>query len=142
MKLLIVTQKIDKNDPILGFFHRWIEEFANHWESIEVICLYKGTYSLPENVKVHSLGKEKGESRIKYIFNFYKNIFALRNKYDGVFVHMNQEYILLGGLLWRIFGKNIYMWRNHHSGSILTDIAAFFCKRVFLYIKVFLYSKV
>ena len=23
MKLLIVTQIIDKNDPILGFFHRW-----------------------------------------------------------------------------------------------------------------------
>lgn len=23
MKLLIVTQTLDKNDPILGFFHRW-----------------------------------------------------------------------------------------------------------------------
>jgi glycosyltransferase involved in cell wall biosynthesis len=44
---------------------------------------------------------------------------------------MNQEYILLGGLLWKLWGKKIYMWRNHHSGSILTDIAAGFCKHVF-----------
>lgn len=28
VKLLIITQKIDINDPILGFFHKWIEEFA------------------------------------------------------------------------------------------------------------------
>lgn len=24
MKLLIVTQALDINDPILGFFHRWV----------------------------------------------------------------------------------------------------------------------
>ena len=44
---------------------------------------------------------------------------------------MNQEYILLGGLIWKILGKKIYMWRNHHAGSFLTDIAAMFCEKVF-----------
>ena len=32
MNLLLITQKIDKDDPILGFFHRWVEEFAKHFE--------------------------------------------------------------------------------------------------------------
>ena len=73
MKLLIVTQKVDKNDPILGFFHRWIEEFARHVEFVTVICLGVGEYSLPVNVKVLSLGKEKKKSRLKYIFMFYKS---------------------------------------------------------------------
>lgn len=56
---MIVTQKVDVNDPILGFFHRWVEEFAKHFERITVICLQKGEYNLPANVKVFSLGKEE-----------------------------------------------------------------------------------
>ena len=59
MKLLIVTQIVDKNDPILGFFHRWIEEFAKHVEHIEVICLKEGKHKLPSNVHIHSIGKEQ-----------------------------------------------------------------------------------
>ena len=131
MKLLIITQKVDVNDPILGFFHGWIEELSKHCESIVVICLYEGKYHLPENVRVLSLGKEKGESRMKYLWNFYEYIWKELENYDKVFVHMNQEYILLGGILWKLFERDIFMWRNHHAGSILTDIAAAFCKKVF-----------
>ena len=140
MRLLILTQKIDANDPILGFFHRWVEEFSKHFERITVICLQKGEYNLPINVKVLSLGKEnlKAKSyqlsayrKVGYILNFYKYIACERNNYDAVFVHMNQEYVILGGIFWKIFGKKIYMWRNHHSGSFLTDIASVFCNNVF-----------
>lgn len=131
MKLLIITQKVDKNDPILGFFHRWIEEFAKHVEQLTVICLFAGEYSLPENVTVLSLGKENGESRLKYLWKFYTYIWQERKRYENVFVHMNQEYVLLGGILWKLFGKKIYMWRNHHAGSLLTDTAALFCTKVF-----------
>src|SRR3989344_8687589 len=59
MRLLIVTQKIDRDDDLLGFFHQWICEFARHCESVTVICLEKGEYALPANVRVLSLGKER-----------------------------------------------------------------------------------
>jgi len=131
MKLLIVTQKVDTNDPVLGFFHRWIEEFAKYFEHIHVICLFEGKHNLPQNVQIHSLGKEKGRGRITYIFRFYKYIWRLRKEYDSVFVHMNQEYVLLGGLFWRFTGKVLYMWRNHYSGSLLTDISVLFCTKLF-----------
>jgi glycosyltransferase involved in cell wall biosynthesis len=36
---------------------------------------------------------------------------------------MNQEYMLLGGLFWRILGKRAYLWRNYHQGNVLTWIA-------------------
>ena len=59
MKLLITTQTVNINDPVLGFFHRWLKEFAENCEQVTVICLQVGEYQLPPNVKVISLGKEK-----------------------------------------------------------------------------------
>jgi len=132
MKLLVITQVVDTDHPVLSFFHVWIEELAKHFESIEVICLEKGKYALPKNVTVHSLGKELGaRSRLSYAFTFLSLVFTLRNRYDRVFVHMNQEYILLVGLVWKLFGKRVSLWRNHYEGSFLTDIAAAFCDKVF-----------
>lgn len=133
MKLLVFTQGIDKNDPTLSAYHRLVGEIARNFSEVAVVCLKKGEYDLPKNVEVLSLGKEEGggkfSSRFKYIWRFYKYIFG--TEYDAVFVHMNQEYILLGGLFWKLTGRPIYMWRNHHAGSRLTDIAAAFCKKVF-----------
>jgi hypothetical protein len=123
MRLLLITQKVDRSDPVLGFFHRWIEKFSKYYESITVICLYKGEYNLPNNVRVLSLGKENGKSKIEYIINFYKYIYQEKDNYDKVFVHMNQEYILLAGIVWKIMKKDIFMWRNHNIGNKLTDLA-------------------
>jgi glycosyltransferase involved in cell wall biosynthesis len=131
MKVLIITQKVDTEDSVLGFFHNWIAEFSKHFEKVSVICLEKGRYDLPKNVGVFSLGKESRRNKIKYVANFFRYILGLHADYDAVFVHMNQEYVLLGGFLWKILGKKIFMWRNHHSGSILTAIASLFCNKIF-----------
>ncbi len=131
MKLLILTQKIDKEDPILGFFHNWLLKLAEKFENIIVVCLEKRNFDLPQNIKILSLGKEFGNNKITYIWNFYKYIWSERVNYDSVFVHMNQEYILLGGLFWKLLGKKIYFWRNHPKGSWLTKIAVWFSEKVF-----------
>lgn len=132
MKLLIVTQAVDTEDPVLGFFVRWIEEFAKHIERIEVICLKEGKHSLPANVRVHSLGKERGAaSRAAYTFRFLSLAWRFRRDYDAVFVHMNPEYVVLGGLFWRLWGKKIALWYTHKSVNIKLRIAVFFSHIVF-----------
>lgn len=131
MKLLICTQAVDKNDPILGFFHRWIEEFAKHFEVIHVICLREGVHTLPKNVHIYSLGKENGESRIKYTSRFYGYLRKLRGTYTHVFIHMNPHYILLGGIYWKLRNTPIFFWRNHAKMNIMTRIAAPFTRRIF-----------
>lgn len=130
-KLLIVTQKVNKNDPILGFFHRWIIEFAKHWQTVTIICLEKGEYKLPENVKVLSLGKEKGGLKIGYFLNFYKYIWRERKNYDAVFVHMNPIYIVFGGIFWRLSGKKIALWYTHKSVDLKLRIAEVLTHKIF-----------
>lgn len=131
MRLLFITQKIDKDDDILGVYHRWIEELSKKVEKINVICLYRGKVELPDNVRVFSLGKESEQSRIKYLFRFYKYIWKLRNDYDKVFVHMNPEYVVLGGKFWKLWGKKIYFWYNHPLGGLKARIAIMLSKIVF-----------
>ncbi len=131
MKLLIFTQKVDKDDPILGFFHNWIIKFSEKFEKLTVVCLQKGQAELDPQIKVFSLGKENKKSRLAYILNFYKYIWQERKNYDAVFVHMNQEYVLLGGIFWKLLGKKIFLWRNHPKGSFLTRIAVWFSDKVF-----------
>ena len=131
MRLLVIAQKIDRKDPVLGFFHRWVEVFSEQFSRITVVCLQKGEYDLPGNVAVLTLGKDKWQSRAKYVFLLFYFSIRYFNRYDAVFVHMNQEYILAAGWLWKLLGKKIYMWRNHYAGSALTDIAAWFCTKIF-----------
>ncbi|QQR82377.1 glycosyltransferase family 4 protein [Candidatus Campbellbacteria bacterium] len=131
MRLLLVTQVLDTEHPILGFFHAWIEEFAKHCESVIVICLQEGTYALPQNVRVLSLGKEEGVSRIEYLRRFFRYIYNERNSYDSVFVHMNQIYVVLGGVLWRLWKKKITLWYAHGSVPALLRFAVLFVHVVF-----------
>lgn len=125
-KLLILTQKIDRHDPVLGFFHEWVKEFASGFDRVTVVALEVGEYDLPKNVSVYSLGKEEGKGRSTYLWRFFTYITKFRKEYDGVFVHMNQEYVLLGGMLWNLWNKKIVLWYNHTAGSILTKAAMFF----------------
>jgi len=131
MKLLIVTQVIDTDHPILGFFHRWVEEFAKHCEHVHVICLQAGKHSLPANVTVHSLGKEQRKGRLTYLWRFYKLIWSLRHEYGRVFVHMNQIYVILGAPFWRAAGKRVGLWYAHGSTSISLKIAEKLTNKIF-----------
>src|SRR3990167_8826480 len=137
MRLLIFTQKVDKNDSVLGFFHTWIKEFAKRADEVIVICLYKGEVDLPENITVYSLGKEVSNSqfsifkKIKYTISLFHYLFLIRGSYDNVFVHMNQEYVLLAGLYWRLKNIPIYMWRNHPRGNIFTRLAVWLSTKTF-----------
>ena len=136
MKLLIITQKVDKKDSALGFFYEWIETFSKSCESVEVIALHVGDIDLPENVSVHNLKIKNRKSiiaryieKIRIIFSFYKTTFSLRSKYDAVFVHMNPIYIVLYGIFWKLQRKKISLWYVHKAvdlklriATLLTDI--------------------
>ena len=130
-RLLFITQKVDLDDDVLGAYHRLIEKLADRVEKLSIICLYRGRVALPVNVSVYSLGKEDGQSRFKYLWRFYKYIWKLRRDYDSVFVHMNPEYIILGGFFWKLFRKKIFLWYNHPMGNWKARSAIILANMVF-----------
>lgn len=120
MKLLIVTQKVDQDEQLLGFFIRWIQELAKRFAHITILCLQKGNCDLPNNVNVYDLGKDRGYGKARQAYEFYKRIIEERKNYDAVFVHMNPVWVILGGLWWRLNKKLITLWYAHgHVSSKL-----------------------
>ncbi len=130
MKLLITTQAVDLDDPVLAFFHGWIIKFAARFEHVHVICLKEGRYQLPANVSVHSLGKEDGESNLKYMRRFLTYAWRYRRDYDNVFVHMNPEYLVLAGWLWRALRKPTTLWYIHPRSSWRLGVARIFVNHI------------
>ena len=131
MKLLLISQVLDSEDDVLGFFHGWAREFARQTKQLIVLVLRKGSYTMPENTTVYSLGKERGVSRLSYVLNFFRIIIRERKKYDAVFVHMNQEYVVLGGWLWRLLGKKVSLWYAHGHTPFSLRVAEKFVHIVF-----------
>ena len=129
--LLIITQKVDKNDQLLGFFIDWISRFAQNFGKVTVLCLEKGEFNLSENVRVISLGKDRGVSKPVQLFNFYKFIFGLKNDYDIVLVHMNPIWVVLGGFSWRMMNKKIFLWYTHKAVTPKLRLAEKFADTIF-----------
>lgn len=107
MKLLICTQVVNQNDPTLGFFVRWIEEFKKYCE-VEVISL-----------------KDLGPgSKLMRAWRLLRLVSRL--EYDAVFVHMNPEYLIVVGWLWRLRRKRVALWYTHKAVNLRLRVAAFF----------------
>jgi len=129
MRLLFITQKVDLDDDVLGIYHQWIAGVAPAFDQVSVICLYKGKTALPGNVIIHSLGKERlsaGRHRLLYTIRFLRLAWRLRKEYDVVFVHMNPEYLLLAGWLWKLLGKRMVFWYAHYLATVKLRVAAWF----------------
>lgn len=131
MNLLIVTQKVDRTDPILGFFHRWIEEFSKHCEGVTVIGQEVGNHALPSNVHVLSLGKEWGWPRFLQVLHFWFLILRHARMYDAVFVHMTPLWVILGWKTWFVLRKPVYLWYEARGGGWSLRLALLFVRKVF-----------
>ncbi|MDD3896246.1 MAG: glycosyltransferase family 4 protein [Candidatus Peribacteraceae bacterium] len=126
-----MTQKVDRADPILGFFHRWVEAFARQCESVTVIGQEVGEHAFPPNVSVYSLGKEQGFFRWRQIIRFWNFNLILHRKYDVVLVHMTPVWVVLGAWLWFPLRKRAYLWYEARGGGWALPVALRLVRKVF-----------
>src|SRR3989344_9079433 len=131
MKLLITTKTVDENDQLLGFFIEWVRLFSKKFEKITVLCLEKGKFELPKNVKVINIGKYRGLGKLRILFSLCFISFNLRGEYDAVFVHMNPIWMVLGGLCWKMMGKKRTLWYTSGGVTLKLKVAEKFSDVIF-----------
>ena len=127
LKLLFITPKIDEAHDDLAFASLWARGFQDAGFDVEVICTNLGAYTQP--MPVHSLGGEKGASRLLQFFRFQRLITAL--EYDRVFVHMTPRWLGAGTWLWLLRRVPTYLWFTHYTRTLSLKIGEHVVKRMF-----------
>ncbi len=117
MRILMLTQKVDFNDDVLGFTHEWIATLAARVTALDVIALEVGDYNLPPNVTVESMGKELHRSRPGLLATLYRKLARKLPHADAIFVHMVPRYVLTAAPLAALYRKPITLWFTHRSNS-------------------------
>lgn len=128
--LLVITQKVDANDDLLGFFVGWLREFSRQFESVSVITLAKGEYDLPPNVRVYSLGKEKNTSKFIRLITFYRLLVTLVPNSNGIFAHMSPVFAVASWPVAALFRKRVILWYLHRSLTGRLKVAEKLCYKI------------
>lgn len=117
MRLLWFNLATDLDDPILGFTTAWVRAVAERVEHIDVITMRAGRVEVPDNVRVHSLGKELGHSEPRRAAEFYRvlaTIFRARRP-DACFSHMTPIFTVLAAPVLKMARVPIVTWYTHPS---------------------------
>lgn len=128
--LLIIAQKVDAEDDLLGFFVDWLKEFSKHFEVLHVITLGQGKHDLPSNVHIHSLGKERHVSKVIRALRFYVLLFRLMPRVDGVFAHMSPIFAIAAWPVAFLYRRKIILWYLHRSVTLRLRVAEKLCHKV------------
>lgn len=132
MHLALFTQVLDRQDAVLGFFHRWCEVFAAHTERLTVISQRVGDVALPDNARVLSLGKEHGAGKLGMLL-------ALRRQWgaacsdgtpDALWLHMVPKFVLYSAPL-AVGSCPMFLWYTHKGVDTALKLATPLVRRVF-----------
>lgn len=129
-RLLILVQAVDLDDPLMGFFHQWLEMAAQGVQEMLVAALRIGRSHLPTNVTLMPLRPPGSRSRWKVIGNLLRISWRERFHYDSVFIRGDAQYVLLVGWLWRLLGKKVVFWYAHYKSNRMVWPASWFAHQV------------
>ena len=124
MRLVFITRKVDRADTRTSFVFSWLEKLSQNLETLYVICQEKGdTSGLPDNVEVHSFGKDRGHGRFRQLFYLLFLIFKFSKNSKGIFAHMMPIYAVVAWLPAKLTGNKIVLWYTHKSVNLRLRIA-------------------
>lgn len=127
MRILLFNLATDLDDPILGFASGWIRALAARMEFIHVITMRAGRVVVPSNVQVHSVGKERGYSEPRRVFEFYRHLYqVLRDKdkrIDACFSHMMPIFSILAAPVLKVRRIPLVTWYAHRQVTAILKLA-------------------
>lgn len=125
MRLLMFNLAMDLDDPPREFIVRWVKALSKHMEHIHVITMRAGRVEVPDNVRVHSVGKEKNYSEPRRALEFYRHLFRLlrEENIDVCFSHMMPMFTGLGAPVLKFRGIPIVTWYAHPNLTWVLKLA-------------------
>lgn len=113
MRLIFITQVLDRQDAILGFVPRWVDAFAARVEAVRVIALSIGDVSgLPANVDVRVVGRKGTFWRYLRYRSFLREA-LVHQGFDTVLAHMIPRYSTVAASPARRAGARHFLWYTH-----------------------------
>jgi glycosyltransferase involved in cell wall biosynthesis len=117
LKLMVITQVLDRDDPVLGFAHEWMRALAERLERLIVVPLKEGRVDLPANVDVRSLGKERGHGTGLVLREFARVVGGAcrRREVDAILAHMVPRYAVYAAPFALARGVKLFLWYTHKA---------------------------
>jgi glycosyltransferase involved in cell wall biosynthesis len=119
LRLLVFNLATDTEHQVLGFTTQWLNALAPFCETIDVVTMQSGRIAVEDNVRVFSVGKEKGYSEVRRFLNFYAILtrLLLTRRYDVCFAHMMPLFAVMGSAWLKMARVPIVLWYTHRQNS-------------------------
>lgn len=116
MKLVIVTQAVDRDDPNLGAFYHWFEMLATRADSVVILAGRAGTHNLPHNVTVHTFGGAR-LGKIGRLWKFWELFSRHFADADAALFHQIPEFALAASPFLIGRRQKASLWYAHGATS-------------------------
>lgn len=128
LRLLLFNLITDAVHLRMGFTTVWISSLAAFCETIDVVTMMKGEINVPSNVRVYSVGKEKGYSEPRRLIEFYRCLFRIlrHRRIDACFSHMIPIFTILAAPILKVLGIPLITWYAHPKLSNTLKVAHHF----------------
>lgn len=132
LRLLLFNLATDADHQVLGFTSAWINALAPYCERIDVLTMQAGRLIVAPNVRVYSVGKERGWSEPRRALNFYGHLLRLllTRRYDVCFAHMMPLFALMGAPLLALWRVPLVLWYTHRQKTRVLAAATWWTRRV------------
>jgi glycosyltransferase involved in cell wall biosynthesis len=130
MRPLMLTRKLDQDDWLAGFAHTWARRLAARVERLGIICLELGRTDLPANVRVWSMGKERGYGRLRELIAFRHAMHQAIGETDVIFAHMIPRYALIAAPYAKTRRLPLVLWYTHRQVGLELRLAHALADRV------------
>jgi glycosyltransferase involved in cell wall biosynthesis len=130
--LLLFNLATDADDPVLGFTTHWINRLASYFAAVDVITMRAGRIAVADNVRVYSVGKERGLSEVRRAAEFYRilGVLLATRRYAACFAHMMPLFAAMSAPLLKMRGIPLTLWYTHRQNSRVLEQAARLSDRI------------
>lgn len=118
MRILVVTQKIDADHPVLAQTVDVVRELAARCEAVDVLCDSVGRHDLPANVRLRTFGAGTRVGRgLRYMRAFAALALPRATRPSAVLIHMVPLFALLAAPLVKPLRIPMLLWYTHWNPS-------------------------